>query len=44
MWKPFLNVTEEDLDKTVEGNVEGPFAFARESILEFQKSESVTTS
>ena len=37
-WKTFLNITEEDLRDSLEGNVVAPFAFSRQAILAFQKN------
>jgi len=39
VWAPFLNISEDQLQKTVAGTVFGPFAFARESILDFKTQE-----
>jgi len=39
IFAPFLDITEEQLHKTVDGNVFGPFAFARESVTSFKAQE-----
>ncbi|KAI0824414.1 short-chain dehydrogenase/reductase SDR [Trametes gibbosa] len=39
VWKPFLEVTEEDLQLTVDANITGAFAFSREIIEAFKKNE-----
>ncbi len=39
VWKPFLQVTEEDLAATVETNITGAFAFAHQVIEAFKKNE-----
>jgi len=39
IWKSFLDVTDDDLDRTTSGTVFGPFAFARESILTFKDQD-----
>jgi len=39
IFAPFLDITEEQLNKTVDGNVFGPFAFARESVTTFKEQE-----
>ncbi|KZV82322.1 NAD(P)-binding protein [Exidia glandulosa HHB12029] len=39
VWKPFLDVTEEELRKTTDTNIIGSFAFAREAILSFKDLE-----
>jgi NAD(P)-dependent dehydrogenase (short-subunit alcohol dehydrogenase family) len=39
VWKPFLQVTPEDVRESNKVNIEGSFAFAREAILAFQKNE-----
>ncbi|KAH9847778.1 short-chain dehydrogenase/reductase SDR [Lenzites betulinus] len=39
VWKPFLDVTEEDLQLTVDTNITGAFAFSREVIEAFKKNE-----
>lgn len=41
IWKPFLDVTEDDLQQITEGNVHGPFAFSKEVISVFRKLECV---
>lgn len=39
VWKPFLEVTPEDVDKSVELNITAPFAFSREIIVELKKND-----
>ncbi|KAF9514265.1 hypothetical protein BS47DRAFT_1343193 [Hydnum rufescens UP504] len=39
IFSPFLDVTEEELQKTVDTSVFGPFGFARESITTFKEQE-----
>lgn len=39
VWKPFLDLTPEEIKESVETNTIGPFAFARESILAFKDLE-----
>lgn len=39
VWKPFLQVTEEDVKRSVDTNVVGAFAFSREVILAFKDQE-----
>ncbi|KAI0668190.1 short-chain dehydrogenase/reductase SDR [Trametes maxima] len=39
VWKPFLDVTEEDLQRTLETHVTGPFAFAHQIVQEFKGNE-----
>jgi len=39
VWKPFLQVTPEDVRENVKVNIEAPFAFARAAILAFQKND-----
>ncbi|KAI0643389.1 short-chain dehydrogenase/reductase SDR [Trametes meyenii] len=39
VWKPFLDVTAEDLQRTVETHVTGPFAFAHQIVQEFKSNE-----
>ncbi|KAG8937695.1 hypothetical protein FRC03_007923 [Tulasnella sp. 419] len=39
VWKPFLDVTESDIRQSLENNVIGAFAFARESILAMKDLE-----
>ncbi|KAJ7457362.1 hypothetical protein FB451DRAFT_1274689 [Mycena latifolia] len=39
VWKPFLDVTPEDVRESNKVNIEGSFAFARAAILAFQKNE-----
>ncbi|KAI0668188.1 short-chain dehydrogenase/reductase SDR [Trametes maxima] len=39
VWKPFLDVTEEDLQLTLDTNVTGAFAFAHQVIQEFKSNE-----
>lgn len=36
VWKPFLDITEADVKKTVDTSVVGAFAFAREAVLAFK--------
>ncbi|KIJ40292.1 hypothetical protein M422DRAFT_32335 [Sphaerobolus stellatus SS14] len=38
VWKGFLDITEQDLQSTLDNNVVASFAFARESILAFKES------
>lgn len=40
-FKPFLDVSEEDLTKTADSNIHGPFAFSKEAILAFKELEYV---
>jgi NAD(P)-dependent dehydrogenase (short-subunit alcohol dehydrogenase family) len=35
-WKGFLDITEEDIQKSIEANIVGPFAFSREVISTFK--------
>ncbi|KAI0065117.1 NAD-P-binding protein [Artomyces pyxidatus] len=35
-WKPFLDITEEEVDESLEINVKSAFAFSREAILSFK--------
>ena len=39
MFKQFLDVTEEDLKLSQQGNIEAPFAFSRQAVLTFQQNE-----
>ncbi|KAF5376457.1 hypothetical protein D9615_008605 [Tricholomella constricta] len=39
MWKPFLDITPEDVRLSLEVNVEAAFAFSREAILTFKENE-----
>ncbi|KAI0643391.1 short-chain dehydrogenase/reductase SDR [Trametes meyenii] len=39
VWKPFLDVTEEDLQLTLDTNVTGAFAFAHQVIQEFKSND-----
>ncbi|KAJ6632205.1 short-chain dehydrogenase/reductase SDR [Mycena sp. CBHHK59/15] len=39
VWKPFLDVTPQDIRESNTVNIEGSFAFARAAILAFQKNE-----
>lgn len=39
VWKPFLDITPEEVQKVSDTNIIGSFAFARESILAFQDLE-----
>ncbi|KAJ7653382.1 hypothetical protein B0H17DRAFT_1214733 [Mycena rosella] len=41
VWKPFLQVTPEDVRESNKVNIEGSFAFARAAILAFQTNELV---
>ncbi|KAJ7123873.1 hypothetical protein C8R43DRAFT_1031763 [Mycena crocata] len=41
VWKPFLQITPEDVQESNKVNIEGSFAFARAAILAFQKNEPV---
>ncbi|KAJ7653378.1 short-chain dehydrogenase/reductase SDR [Mycena rosella] len=41
VWKPFLEVTAEDVRESNKVNIEGSFAFARAAILAFQANELV---
>ena len=36
VWKPFLQITEDDIDRILETNVKAAFAFSREAITTFQ--------
>jgi NAD(P)-dependent dehydrogenase (short-subunit alcohol dehydrogenase family) len=36
VWKPFLQITEEELDRATDTNVKAAFAFSREAITTFQ--------
>ncbi|KAI0042709.1 NAD-P-binding protein [Auriscalpium vulgare] len=36
VWKPFLQITEEDIDKVTDSNVKGAFAFAKEAVSTFK--------
>ncbi|KAJ7279343.1 hypothetical protein C8J57DRAFT_1303073 [Mycena rebaudengoi] len=38
VWKPFLDITPEDIRESNKVNIEGSFAFARAAILAFQKN------
>lgn len=38
VFKPFLDVTEEDLELAGDANVKAPFAFSRQAILTFQEN------
>ncbi|TFY60914.1 hypothetical protein EVJ58_g4841 [Rhodofomes roseus] len=38
-WKPFLDVTEQEVHDSVEANFVAPFAFSRQIILAFQENE-----
>lgn len=38
VWKPFLEVTEADLQATIDGNINAAFAFARQVIQDFKKN------
>ncbi|KAG6830613.1 hypothetical protein H0H93_013991, partial [Arthromyces matolae] len=39
VWKPFLEITPEDIRTSLELNVEAAFAFSREAILTFKENE-----
>ncbi|KAG5636170.1 hypothetical protein H0H81_008920 [Sphagnurus paluster] len=39
VWKPFLDVTPEDIRTSLEVNVEAAFAFSREAILTFKEND-----
>jgi len=39
VWKPFLDITPEDIQETLNTNVVAGFAFARESILNFKQND-----
>jgi len=39
IWKPFLEITERDLQNTVDTAIVGAFAFAKESVLVFKEQE-----
>jgi NAD(P)-dependent dehydrogenase (short-subunit alcohol dehydrogenase family) len=39
VWKPFLDITPQDLARCLDDNVTAAFAFARESILAFKALE-----
>ncbi|KAJ7589926.1 hypothetical protein C8J56DRAFT_936501 [Mycena floridula] len=39
VWKPFLEITPEDVAAITQTNIEASFAFAREVLLDFQKNE-----
>jgi len=36
IWKPFLQITEDEVDKVTDANVKAAFAFAHEAITAFQ--------
>ncbi|KAJ8089037.1 hypothetical protein PM082_014285 [Marasmius tenuissimus] len=38
VFKPFLDVTQEDVKVSIESNIEGTFAFAREIVLDFKEN------
>ncbi|KAF9259447.1 short-chain dehydrogenase/reductase SDR [Marasmius fiardii PR-910] len=38
VWKPFLQITLEDIKATYEANIEGAYAFSREVLLEFTEN------
>ncbi|KAK7037885.1 hypothetical protein R3P38DRAFT_2903342 [Favolaschia claudopus] len=42
VWKPFLQVTPEDVRESSKVNIEASFAFARAAILAFQKNQPTT--
>ncbi|KAI0086068.1 short-chain dehydrogenase/reductase SDR [Irpex rosettiformis] len=39
LFKGFLDVSEQDLNLSLEGSVQGPFAFARQAVLTFRENE-----
>ncbi|KAH7920421.1 NAD(P)-binding protein [Leucogyrophana mollusca] len=39
VWKPFLDITEEEVRESIDTNVIAAFAFARETLLEFTKQD-----
>lgn len=39
VWKPFLDITQEDIKTTLDTNVVAAFAFSREAILKFKENE-----
>lgn len=39
VWKPFLDITYDELDSTVDTGIKSAFAFARHSILAFKENE-----
>ncbi|KIY74046.1 NAD(P)-binding protein [Cylindrobasidium torrendii FP15055 ss-10] len=41
VWKPFLEITEEELDKTFNTNTRAAFSFSRETILRFKANTDV---
>ncbi|KAJ6550822.1 hypothetical protein DFH09DRAFT_1248775 [Mycena vulgaris] len=43
VWKPFLEVTPEDIRESNKVNIEGSFAFSRAAILAFQKNEPMAS-
>jgi NAD(P)-dependent dehydrogenase (short-subunit alcohol dehydrogenase family) len=36
LWKPFLEITEDEVDKATDSNFKAAFAFAREAVASFQ--------
>lgn len=36
VWKPFMQITEDEVDKAIDTNVKAAFAFSREAIAAFQ--------
>ncbi|KAK7030854.1 hypothetical protein VNI00_013962 [Paramarasmius palmivorus] len=38
VWKPFLDITSEDVQAVTQSNIEGSFAFSREVLLEFKEN------
>jgi NAD(P)-dependent dehydrogenase (short-subunit alcohol dehydrogenase family) len=36
VWKPFLQITEDEIDRVTDSNVKAAFAFAREAVSAFQ--------
>lgn len=39
MWKPFLDITPQDVEECLQVNVASAFAFSREAILSFRENE-----
>lgn len=42
VWKGFLDVTDDEVQKSVDANIVGPFAFSKEAILAFKGLEYVS--
>ncbi|KAG2159409.1 uncharacterized protein EDB93DRAFT_1275270 [Suillus bovinus] len=42
VWKPFLNITEDEVRESIDTNILAAFAFARETLLEFTKLDFET--